>query len=111
MSPMFNACMNAGGGPPGHLGPPSQPNGPPNLNEPSQNPNFYNNLHNSGGAPPPHFNQAPHPAINNFNNNQIPRNIIQRPPNYCPPVYEFKIYEFTKRLNERPDVCCCFFEI
>lgn len=92
MSPMFNACMQNTAGP-GHLGPPT------NLNEPNTyfNPNIG---HPINPQPPPHFNNQapPHPI-----NNQI-RNIAPRPPNFCNPIYEFKIYELTKRLNERPDV-------
>jgi len=78
---MFNACMQQApntGPPPGHhLGSVPQSNGPPNE------PGFYS------PAPPPH-------AIN-FNN-QIRPNIALRPP-----IYEFKVYELTKRLTERPE--------
>lgn len=87
---MFNACMNMNAGnagpPPGHLGSVPQPNGPPNLGGPTEPAGFYSSA-------PPHF-----------NNNQIrPPNIAPRP-NYCPPIYEFKVYELTKRLTERPEV-------
>lgn len=99
--------MNAGTpGPPPNLGsqipnPNLNINGPGNLpnNNINEPPGFYNQPHFNNQAPPP-----PHPNVN-FNN-QIPRNIQTRPPNYsCPPIYEFKIYELTKRLSERPDVC------
>lgn len=94
MSPMFNACMqNAGNpGPPNHLGPP-QSNGPPPQNFYSPNPPAPHQFNN---------NQAPPHPINSFNNNQI-RNIAPRPPNFYS-TFEYRIYEFTKRLADRPDV-------
>lgn len=113
MSPMYNACLNSGTpGPPPNLGaqmpsingpsnmPPNNLNNLNNLNEP---PGFYNSSpHFNNQAPPP----PPHSSVN-FNN-QIPRNIQSRQPNYqnfnIPPIYEFKIYELTRRLSERPDV-------
>jgi len=113
---MFNGCMQNTGPPPG-INPMPPQNGPPNLNDGGGG--FYS-------PAPPHFEQAPHPGsfnqirindhirnvnnLNNMNMNNSMNNInpmnnmnTRPPPNYCPPIYEFKICELVKRLTERPD--------